>query len=143
MFDHRAILCSIRVINSRCDILLDRSVVTHDMVFRGVAIINCNSQYTVFCLLTVYLIVSSLYRSDDSIYHAKCVFFVMYCFMQSVYCLNSRSTRLGFVVVVQRNDKNTQAGRNYLLCNTVAAGVMNLALTFSYGVKVDRPLEVN
>ena len=29
MFDHRGMLCNIRVINSRCDILLDRSVVTH------------------------------------------------------------------------------------------------------------------
>ena len=98
-----------------------------------------------FCLLTVYLIVSSLYRSDDSIYHAKCVFFVMYCFMQSVYCLNSLSTRLGIVVVVQRNDKNTcvvATRRNDLLCNTVAAGVMNSVSTFWHGVKVDRPPEV-
>ena len=29
MFDHRAILCSIRVINLRCDILVDRLIGTH------------------------------------------------------------------------------------------------------------------
>ena len=50
MFDHRAILCSIRVINSRCDILLDRSVVTHGFSRCG----HNKLQYTVFCLLTVY-----------------------------------------------------------------------------------------
>ena len=66
MFDHRAMLCSIRVINSRCDILLDRSVVTHGLSRCG----HNKLQYTVFCLLTVYLVVSSLYRSDDSISHA-------------------------------------------------------------------------
>ena len=66
MFDHKAILCSIRVINSRCDILLDRSVVTHGFSRCG----HNKLQYTVFCLLTVYLVVSSLYRSDDSISHA-------------------------------------------------------------------------
>ena len=66
MFDHMAILCSIRVINSRCDILLDRSVVTHGFSRCG----HNKLQYTVFCLLTVYLVVSSLYRSDDSISHA-------------------------------------------------------------------------
>ena len=93
MFDHRAMLCSIRVINSRCDILLDRSVVTHGFSRCG----HNKLQYTVFCLLTVYLVVSSLYRSDDSISHA-CVtcqvrlLCYMYCFMQSVYCLNSLST---------------------------------------------------
>ena len=58
--------CSIRVINSRCDILLDRSVVTHGFSRCG----HNKLQYTVFCLLTVYLVVSSLYRSDDSISHA-------------------------------------------------------------------------
>ena len=66
MFDHRGMLCSIRVINSRCDILLDRSVVTHGFLRCG----HNKMQYTVFCLLTVYLVVSSLYRSDDSISHA-------------------------------------------------------------------------
>ena len=34
------------------------------------------------------------------------------------------------------------ARRNYLLCNTVAAGVMNSVSTFWHGVKVDRPPEV-
>ena len=66
MFDHRAIFCSIRVINSRCDILFDRSVVTHGFSRCG----HNKLQYTVFFLLTVYLVVSSLYRSDDSISHA-------------------------------------------------------------------------
>ena len=66
MFDHRAILCSIRVKNSRCDILLDRSVVTHGFSRCG----HNKLQYTVFCLLAVYLVVSSLYRSDDSISQA-------------------------------------------------------------------------
>ena len=66
MSDHRAILCSIRVINSRCDILLDRSVVTYGFSRCG----HNKLQYTVFCLLTVYLVVSSLYGSDDSISHA-------------------------------------------------------------------------
>ena len=68
MFDHRAIVCSIRVINSRGDILLDRSVVTHGHGFSRCG--HNKLQYTVFCLLTVYLVVSSLYRSDDSISHA-------------------------------------------------------------------------
>ena len=65
--------------------------------------------------------------------------------MQSVYCLNALSTRLGIVVVEQRNDKNTcvaAARRNDLLCNTVAAGVMNSVSTFWHGVKVDRSPEV-
>ena len=47
------------------------------MVFRGVAIINYNTQCFVYspstsiciCILN-YLVVSSLYRSDDSISHA-------------------------------------------------------------------------
>ena len=56
MFDHRAIFCSIRVINSRCDILLDRSVVTHGFSRCG----HNKLQYKVFCLLTVYLVVYSI-----------------------------------------------------------------------------------
>ena len=68
MFDHRAICCSIRVINSRCDILLDRSVVTHGFS-------RCSHkklQYKVFWLLFTHrsLVVSRLYRSDDSISHS-------------------------------------------------------------------------
>ena len=66
MFDHRAMLCSKRVKDSRCDILLDRSVVTHGFSRCG----HNKLQYTVFCLLTVYLVVSILYRSNDSISHA-------------------------------------------------------------------------
>ena len=55
-------MCSIHVINSRCDILLDRSVVTHGHGFSRCG--HNKLQYTVFCLFTVYLVVSSLYRSD-------------------------------------------------------------------------------
>ena len=88
MFDHRAIVCSIRVINSRCDILLDRLVVTHGFLRCG----HNKLQYTVFCLLTVYLVVSSLYRSDDSLSH-------------------------GGVTCQVR-----QVRRNYLLCNTSPRG---------------------
>ena len=65
-------------------------------------------------------------------------------------------SRLGIVVVVQRNGKNTCAletvggrkvGRRYsakkhLLCNAVAAGVMNSVSTYWHGIKVDRPPEV-
>ena len=69
-------------------------------------------------------------------------------------------SRLGIVVVVQRNCKNTcaletvvcnvggrkyvvaTAHRNDLLCITVAAGVINSVSTFWHGVKVDRPSEV-
>ncbi len=40
------------------------------MVYRGVAIINCNTQCFVYSPSTCYLVVSSLYRSDDSISHA-------------------------------------------------------------------------
>ena len=69
-YNNNIILCSVNiinnVINSRCDILLDRSVVTHGFSRCG----HNKLQYTVFCLLTVYLVVSSLYRSDDSISHA-------------------------------------------------------------------------
>ena len=79
------------------------------MIFRGVAIINCN---TVFCLLTVYLVVSSLYRSDDSISHAGVTCQVRLLFYVLLYAVRvlfefAISTRLGIVVVVQRNDKNT------------------------------------
>ena len=107
MFDHRAILCSIRVINSRCDILLDRSVDScHSWLFEVWPWHN-KLQYTVFCLLTVYLVVSSFTALTTAflirVSLAKCVFFVMYCFMQSVYCLNSLSTRLSIVVVVHQH----------------------------------------
>ena len=62
MFDHRVIFCSIRVINSRCDILLDRSVVKRG--FSRCSHINCNTQ----CF--VYFIISRIHHSNDSISQA-------------------------------------------------------------------------